>query len=79
MLNLKNVRREDDWILADYVPEDWDEIGSIAVNVNNLDDYKIIKSKSDYEFCSYATDALNAVRRMATGEEELSDKMVMTY
>lgn len=82
MLNLRNVRKENNVISADYYPEDWGEFGTVSVNCNDLDDYEVNlspKDKREYSGYPYAINALNALRDMVEGEREIKDCVVMWY
>jgi hypothetical protein len=82
MLYLKNVRKEDNRIIADYYPEDWNEHGTVSVNINDLDDFEMILSKTDekeYSAYPYAIEALNGIRSMAEGEREIEDCIIMWH
>ena len=82
MLNLKNVRKEGNFIIADYYPEDWGEFGTVSVHCDDLDDFEMRLSPKDereYRGYPYAVNALNALRAMAKGRREIEDCMVMWY
>lgn len=82
MLELKNVTKKDNWIYADYYPEDWGEKGEVALNCLNLDDYRVHLSPRDekeYKAYPYAVEALNGLRDMAEGERDLEDCVIMWY
>ncbi|MDU3688162.1 MAG: hypothetical protein E7G18_05695 [Anaerococcus hydrogenalis] len=82
MLNLKNVKKINNWIYADYYPEDWNEFGSVSVNCLNINDYEIKLSPTDekeYSSYPYATQALNGLRDMVEGKKEIKDCKIMWY
>lgn len=82
MLHLRNVKKENNVISADYYPEDWGEFGTVSVNCNDLDDYEIClspKDKREYSGYPYAVNALNALRDMAKGGRGIEDCVVMWY
>ncbi len=82
MLYLKNVKRENDYMTADYYPEDWGEYGTVSVNYYNLDDYTIKLSPTDerqYKLYPYAINALNALRDMVEGKRDIKDCVVMWF
>ncbi len=79
---LKKVRREGNFIIADYYPKDWVGFGTVSVNCNDVDDYEISlspKDKREYSGYPYAVNALNALRDMAEGGREIQDCLVMWY
>ena len=76
MLKLKNVEKKNNWIYAEYYPEDWNEYGSVSVNSLNIDDYSVElspKDEKEYSAYPYAVNALNALRDMAEGKREIKD------
>lgn len=82
MLKLKNVEKKDNWIYAEYYPEDWNEYGSVSVNSLNIDDYSVElspKDEKEYSDYPYAVNALNALRDMAEGKREIEDCTIMWY
>lgn len=82
MLKLKNVIKKNNWITAEYYPEDWEEFGIVSVNCLELDDYKIKLSPTDekeYSGYPYAIEALNGLRDMAEGKREIKDCKIMWY
>lgn len=82
MLKLKNIEKKDNWISADYYPEDWKEHGSVAINCLDTDDYSVQlspKDEKEYSSYPYAVNALNALRDMVEDERELKDATIMTY
>lgn len=82
MLMLKNIKKINNWICADYYPEDWNKFGRVSVNCADLADYKIKLSPTDekeYGDYPYATEALNALRDMIKGKKEIKDCKIMWY
>lgn len=82
MLKLKNVIKKDNWIKAEYYPEDWEEFGIVSVNCLDLDDYKMKLSPIDekeYSGYPYAIYALNGLRDMAEGKRKIKDCKIMWY
>lgn len=82
MLKLKNVKKDDNYISAEYWPEDWDEFGMVKVNIYDLDDYEVKlspKDEKEYSALPYAINALNALRDMAEGKREIKDCTIMWY
>lgn len=82
MLKLKNVKRIDNWIHADYYPEDWGEFGKVSVNCLDIRDYKMELSPTDekeYSGYPYAIHALNGLRDMVEGKKEIKDCTIMWY
>lgn len=79
MLQLKNIRKNDNTIQADYYPEDREEHGFVIIDCKTGD---IINSKttpSDGELCMYRYHAAYALGRLAKQEMVPDSQRVMWY
>ena len=79
MLKLKNIKKNNGIISAEYEPENSGELGSVSVEVENG---KIIESKAsklDNPLPIYLNHAVNALKEMMNKEELPQEKLVMWY
>lgn len=78
MLRLKNIKRDAEFIYADYYPEDWSSPGHIKLSVK---DGAVVEEKrstfpDEFEHLSMARRALNKLR---TELDIPSERLVMWY
>ncbi|MDO5017824.1 MAG: hypothetical protein Q4E02_00835 [Lagierella massiliensis] len=78
MIILKNVRKENNKIYADYYPEDSIEFSKIEFDItNNVFTGKKVGYKLEYD--SHLAHAKFALREMAKGERKIKDCTIMWY
>lgn len=79
MLKLKNIKRTNDVISAEYDPEDSGELGSVSVDIKSkeITDYRL--SKLDEDFPIYLNHAADALVEMASKKELPEERLVMWY
>ena len=78
MITLKNVRKENDMILADYFPEDSKVSNEIKINVKTLE---FTGELVGYylESKGHLGHARMTLRKMAEGKEPIQDTTIMWY
>lgn len=79
MLKLKNIRRNNNIISAEYDPEDSGEIGSISIEISSG---KVIESKItklDNPIPMYLYHATRALEKILNEDELPKEKLVMWY
>ena len=77
MLKLKNLKKNNGIISAEYDPENSGEIGSISIDVR---DGKLVESntsKLDSSFPIYLNHAVEALRKLKDEKELPEEKLVM--
>ena len=79
MLKLKNLKKNNGIISAEYDPENSGELGSISIDIEKetVVDFNI--SKLDGAFPIYANHAVDALMKIMHNEELPTEKLVMWY
>lgn len=79
MLKLKNIKKNNGIISAEYDPEDSGKIGSITVDIESEKMIESNASELDNEFPIYLNHAITALLEMKDDEEIPEEKLVMWY
>lgn len=79
MLKLKNIKKNNGVISAEYDPENSGELGNISVDVEQERVVDFNVSKLDDTFPIYANHAVDALIKMKDDKELPKEKLVMWY
>ena len=79
MLQLRNIRRNDNTIQANYYPEDREECGFVAVDCKTGDIINSTITPSDGELGMYCYHAAYALERLAKQENFPETQRVLWY
>lgn len=79
MLKLKNIRRENNIISAEYEPEASGELGAVSLNVENGEVVESKTTSHDGHFAMYLNHAATALKKMADKDTLPEEKLVMWY
>lgn len=76
---LKNITINDRYISCDYFPEGKDFKGTVRMNIDDSDDYKIIKSELDKDDDSYSYEVLEYFEEILGSDEEIPDHIQFKF
>lgn len=79
MLKLKNIKRSNGIISADYDPECSGDIGKITMDVETGEVIQTIISNVDIIIPMYLNHAIDVLERIKDNEEIPEEKLVMWY
>lgn len=79
MLKLKNIKKSNGLISADYDPECSGEIGRISINIDSGKEVETTISLMDREFPIYLNHALDILRKIKDEKDIPEEKLVMWY
>ena len=79
MLKLKNIKKDNGIISADYDPECSGDIGKITMDVKTGEVIQMSKSNVDIRIPIYLNHAIDAVYKIKDKEEIAKEKLVMWY
>ena len=79
MLKLKNIKKSNGIISADYNPECSGEIGRISINIDSGKEVETTISLMDREFPIYLNHALDILRKIKDEKDIPEEKLVMWY
>lgn len=79
MLKLKNIKRNNDLITANYDPEHTGELGFISLDLKTGDVVESKASTYDADFPTHLNHAISALRKMISMEELPEERTVMWY
>lgn len=79
MIRLKNVKKENNRIYADYFPEDSSESKRISLNVDDFSDFQGELVGDEMETRNHLAHAKFALIDMVEGEREINDCLIMWY
>lgn len=79
MLKLKNIKKNNGIISAEYDPEDSGKIGSISIDIESGKTIESNVSELDNEFPIYLNHAIDALLEMKDKEEMPEERLVMWY
>lgn len=79
MLKLKNIKKNNGIISADYDPENSGDLGSVSIDVKSREVKTKNISKSDVLFPIYLNHAIDALRKLIDEEEIPEEKLIMWY
>lgn len=79
MLRLKNLKKNNGIISAEYDPENSGELGSISIDVQDGSLVESSASKMDSSFPIYLNHAVEALRKLKDEKELPEEKLIMWY
>lgn len=79
MLKLKNLKKNNGIISAEYDPENSGELGSISIDVQDGSLVESKASKMDSSFPIYLNHAVEALRKLKDEKELPEEKLIMWY
>lgn len=79
MLKLKNIRKNNGIISAEYDPENSGEIGNISIESESGEVVETNASNMDGSFPIYLNHAIKALRKLGKEKELPKEKMIMWY
>lgn len=79
MLKLKNLKKNNGIISAEYDPENSGELGSISVDVESGELIELKASKMDDSFPVYLNHAVDALKKLRNEDELPEEKLIMWY
>ena len=79
MLKLKNLKKNNGIISAEYDPENSGELGSISIDVQDGSLVESKVSKMDSSFPIYLNHAVEALRKLKDEKELPEEKLIMWY
>lgn len=79
MLKLKNIKRNNGVISADYLPEGSKDSGMISIEEKSGDILESVSSSMDSTFPIYLNHAIDALKKLRNKEELPEEKTVMWY
>lgn len=77
MLKLRNIKKNNGIISAEYEPENSGELGSVSVDIEREEVQEFTLSKLDGDFPIYMNHAIEALIKMKDDKEFPKEKMVM--
>ena len=77
MLKLRNIRKNNGIISAEYDPENSGELGSVSVDVEREEVKEFTLSKLDGDFPIYMNHAIYALVKLKDNEEIPKEKLIM--
>ena len=82
MIKLKNIKKNNDIIECDIIPEDSQKAGHLSVSLQDDDPYGTVSYKlpEGYEWCrNHVSHAVTGLIEMAKRSEFLNEKLIMWY
>ncbi|MCC8073274.1 MAG: hypothetical protein LIO62_04025, partial [Clostridiales bacterium] len=79
MVTLKNIKKTDEYIEANYIPEDSNEIGYLKVDLKNLTVIDKKLTSFDTPFKAYMSMAKNGLERLKDDPKIPEKYIVMWY
>lgn len=79
MLRLKNIKKNNSIISAEYEPENSGDLGSVSVNVESGEVIESKQSKMDEPLPMYLHHATEALKKMMKEDVIPEEKLVMWY
>ena len=78
MLKLKNIKRNNGILSAEYAPESSDDIGTVSLNRKG-EIVEVVLAKQDEGFPMYLHHAVQALKKLVDVEEIPTEKTIMWY
>lgn len=79
MLKLKNIKKNNGTISAEYDPEGSGKLGKISVDIKSGEVVESEISKMDEPLPMYLHHAINALKRIMNDEKPPTEKLIMWY
>ena len=79
MLKLKNIKKNNDIISAEYEPENSGVVGRIEIDMSSGKVIKSVVSEYDKELPVYINHAINGLKKLSSAKELPSEKTIMWY
>ena len=79
MLTLRNIKRSNGIIYAEYEPENSNTTGNISIRISDKEVISTEASAYDKDFPIYLNHAIKALKKIANEEELPEEKNVMWY
>ncbi len=79
MLKLKNIKRNNGIISAEYDPENTGEVGRIEIDIKSMSVVKSNASKQDEVYPIYLNHAINGLKKLAEEKELPKEKLIMWH
>lgn len=79
MLRLKNIARNNDYISANYYPEDSEIAGFVSVDINSGEIFDSDTTSYDGYLNAYLSHAARALSEMSKSDSLPSERLVMWY
>jgi len=79
MLKLRNLKKNNGIITAEYDPENSGDLGSISINMENGQIIETVCAKVDEVFPIYLNHAIDALKKLTKERELPKEKTIMWY
>lgn len=79
MLKLKNIKLNNKTLSAEYHPENSDDFGSVAINIENNEIIEKTLSKHDEVFPIYLNHAVDALIKLSKTTTIPKEKLIMWH
>lgn len=77
MLKLKNIKKNNGTISAEYDPENSGDLGNLTISIENGELIEFNSSKLDDPLPIYLHHAVEALKKMLNGNEVPEEKLIM--